>query len=89
MINREISIPKLLIGLAVVMLISVADAGAETPSASHRCERSASKATPPSITVTTGGGRSTMPQLIDPSRLVIDFEDTKYEWRKTPLPGAG
>jgi type IV pilus assembly protein PilQ len=85
--QREISIPKLVVGLAAVVLISVAGAGAETParltdvSVSTRDDAT-------SVAVKTGGVPKYRASLIDPRRLVVDFEDTQYEWRKTPVAGA-
>src|SRR6266536_849038 len=80
----EISIPKLLIGLAVVMLISVASTGAETPARlTEVTVGTRDEAT--SVTVKTGGVSKYHASLIDPYRLVVDFDDTRYEWRKTPL----
>jgi type IV pilus assembly protein PilQ len=88
MINqREISIPKLLIGLVAAMLISVAGAGAETPARLTDVSVSA-KDDATSVTVKTGSVPKYHASLIDPRRLVIDFEGTQYEWRKTPLPAA-
>jgi hypothetical protein len=88
MINqREISIPKLLIGLAAMMLISVAGAGAETPARLTDVSVSA-KDDATSVTVKTGSVPKYHASLIDPRRLVVDFEGTEYEWRKTPLPGT-
>jgi type IV pilus assembly protein PilQ len=88
MINqREISIPKRLIGLVAAMLISVAGAGAETPARLTDVSVSA-KDDATSVTVKTGSVPKYHASLIDPRRLVIDFEGTQYEWRKTPLPAA-
>src|SRR5438132_7401029 len=83
-----ISIPKFLVGLAVVMLISVAGAGAETPARlSDVSVRTTDGAT--SVAVTTGGVPKYHASLIDPRRLVIDFDSTTYDWRKTPLGDVG
>jgi len=82
------SIPKFLLGLALAMLISVASAGAEMPArltdVTVRAEDGAT-----SIAVTTGGVPKYHASLIDPRRLVIDFEETQYGWRKTPLTDTG
>jgi type II secretory pathway component HofQ len=83
----EVSIPKLLVGLAVVMLISVASVGAGTP-ARLTDVSVATKDDGTTVTVKTGGVPKYHASLIDPRRLVVDFEDTRYQWRKTPLPGA-
>src|SRR5207237_8240716 len=88
MTSREISIPKVIIGLAVVMLISVAGSGAETPT---RLTQVAVSATNDAtyVVVTTGGRAKYHATLVDPHRLVVDFEDTRYQWRTPPLPGSG
>src|SRR5205085_9602682 len=88
MTSREISIPKVIIGLAVVMLISVAGSGAETPT---RLTEVAVSATNDAtyVVVTTGGRAKYHATLVDPHRLVVDFEDTRYQWRTTPFPGSG
>jgi type IV pilus assembly protein PilQ len=83
----EISIPKLLAGLAVVMLISVAGAGAETPARLTDVSVD-TKGDATNVTVKIGAAPKYSAALIDPRRLVVDFEDTEYEWRKTPLPGS-
>ena len=83
----EISIPKLLAGLAVVMLISVAGAGAETPARLSDVSVD-TKGDATSVTVKIGAAPKYSAALIDPRRLVVDFEDTEYDWRKTPLPGS-
>jgi type IV pilus assembly protein PilQ len=85
--QREISIPKLLVGLAAVMLISVAGAAAETPARLTDVAVSVMEDAT-SVTVKTGALPKYHASLIDPRRLVIDFEGTQYEWRKVPLPGT-
>jgi type IV pilus assembly protein PilQ len=85
--QREIGIPKLLVGLAVMMLISVAGAGAEAPARlTDVSVRTTDGAT--SVAVTTGGVPKYHASLYDPRKLVIDFEDTTYQWRTTPLGDA-
>src|ERR1041384_6771665 len=83
---QEISIPKALVGLAVVMLISVARAGAETPTRLTDVSVSTGDAMT-TVTVKTSAAPKFRATLIDPHRLVVDFDDTQYEWRKTPLAG--
>src|SRR5262245_2835469 len=84
--SREISIPKALIGVAAVMLISVAGAGAETPTRLTDVSVSTVDALT-TVVVKTGTTPKFRAMLIDPHRLVVDFDDTQYEWRRTPLPG--
>ena len=86
MTTREISIPKVIIGLAVVMLISVAGSGAETPTRLTEVAVSAIDGAT-YVVVTTGGMAKYQAKFVDPHRLVIDFEDTRYQWRTAPLPG--
>jgi type II secretory pathway component HofQ len=88
MTNREISIPKVIAGLAVVMLISVAGAGAETPTRLTEVAVSTIQGST-YIMVTTGGTARYRAKLVDPNRLVVDFEDTKYQWRTGAFPGPG
>jgi type II secretory pathway component GspD/PulD (secretin) len=88
MTNREISIPKVIAGLAVVMLISVAGAGAETPTRLTEVAVSTIQGST-YIMVTTGGTARYRAKLVDPNRLVVDFEDTKYQWRTGAFPGTG
>jgi type II secretory pathway component GspD/PulD (secretin) len=88
MTNREISIPKVIVGLAVVMLISVAGAGAETPTRLTEVAVSTIQGST-YIMVTTGGAARYRAKLVDPNRLVVDFEDTKYRWRTGAFPGTG
>jgi type II secretory pathway component GspD/PulD (secretin) len=88
MTNREISIPKVIVGLAVVMLISVARAGAETPTRLTEVAVSTIQGST-YIMVTTGGTARYQAKLVDPTRLVVDFEDTRYQWRTGPVPGSG
>jgi len=85
--TNEISILKSLVGLVVVMLISVAGAGAETPTRLTDVSVSTSDDAT-TVTVKTGTLPKYHASLIDPRRLVIDFDDTQYQWRKTPLPGT-
>src|SRR5947207_2699827 len=88
MTSREISSPKVIIGLAVVMLISVAGSGAETPTRLTEVAVSAIDGAT-YVVVTTGGMAKYQAKFVDPHRLVIDFEDTRYQWRTAPLPGSG
>jgi type IV pilus assembly protein PilQ len=88
MTKREISIPKVIVGLAVVMLISAAGSGAETPTRLTEVAVSAINGAT-YVMVTTGGTAKYQAKLIDPRRLVIDFEDTRYQWRTAPFPGSG
>jgi len=85
--QTEISIPKRLVGLAVMMLISVSGAGAEMPARLTDVTVD-TKSDATSVTVKMGGVPRYQASLIDPRRLVVDFEETEYEWRKTPLPVA-
>src|SRR5947207_10112587 len=85
--TREISIPKVIIGLAVVMLISVAFSGAETATSLTDVTVSTTDGAT-HVAITTGGTPKYHATLIDPRRLVIDFEGTQYQWRKAPLPGS-
>lgn len=87
MTNREISIPRFLVGLAVVMVISVAAAGAEAPTRLTDVSVG-TKDDATTVTVKTGGTPKYHATLIDPRRLVVDFQDTQYEWRKAPLAGS-
>jgi len=41
------------------------------------------------VMVTTGSTAKYHAKLVDPRRLVIDFEDTRYQWRTAPFPGSG
>ena len=84
--QRGIGIPKFIVGLTAVMLISVALAGAEEPRLTDVSVGSRDDAT--TVTVKTGAAPKYHAALVDPRRLVIDFEDTQYEWRKTPMPGT-
>ncbi|HYE94048.1 MAG TPA: AMIN domain-containing protein, partial [Terriglobales bacterium] len=87
--RREVSIPSFIAGLVVVvMLASVAGIRAEGLS---RVTDVSVRSTPDATTVSveTAGTPKYQASLIDPRRLVIDFEDTEYGWRKTPLAGAG
>ena len=88
MTHREISIPKVFIGLALAMLISVAGSGAETPARLTQVAVSAVNGST-YVMVTTGGTAKYRASLIDPQRLVVDFDDTRYQWRAVPLPGPG
>jgi len=88
MINREISIPKVVIGLAVVMLISVAGIAAETPSRLTDVAISTIKGST-YVVVTTGGAAKYNAKLDASNRLVVDFDDTKYQWRPEPLQSSG
>src|SRR5439155_11800098 len=88
MTKREISIPKVIVGLAVVMLISAAGSGAETPTRLTEVAVSAINGAT-YVMVTTGGTAKYQAKLVDPRRLVIDFEDTRYQWRTAPFPGSG
>ena len=88
MTKREISIPKVIIGLAVLMLISAAGSGAETPTRLTEVAVSAINGAT-YVMVTTGGTAKYHAKLVDPRRLVIDFEDTRYQWRTAPFPGSG
>src|SRR4051794_20319284 len=85
--QREIGITKLVVGLAAVVLISVAGAGADMPA-----RLSAVKVTTrddgTGVAVTTGVLPKYHASLIDPRRLVIDFENTQYEWKTTPVGGS-
>ncbi len=87
MINqRGIGIPKFIVGLTAVMLISVALAWAEEPRLTDVSIGSRDDAT--TVTVKTGAAPKYHAALVDPRRLVIDFENTQYGWRKTPMPGT-
>src|SRR5438093_2890845 len=88
MTKREISIPKVIVGLAVVMLISAAGSGAETPMRLTEVAVSAINGAT-YVMVTTGSTAKYHAKLVDPRRLVIDFEDTRYQWRTAPFPGSG
>ena len=83
--HREISIPKALVGLAVMMLISVARAGAETPTRLTDVTVNAGDGASTTVTVKTTGAPKYHAMLVDPHRIVVDFDDTQYQWRKTPL----
>jgi len=84
--QRGIGIPKFIVGLTAVMLMSVALAGAEEPRLTDVSVGSRDDAT--TVTVKTGAAPKYHAALVDPRRLVIDFENTQYEWRKTPMPGT-
>ena len=84
--QRGFGIPKFIVGLTAVMLISVALAGAEEPRLTDVSVGSRDDAT--TVTVKTGAAPKYHAAFIDPRRLVIDFENTQYEWRKTPMPGT-
>jgi type IV pilus assembly protein PilQ len=86
MTNREISIPWFIVGLVVVMVTSVAAAGAEVPTRLTDVSVG-TKDDATTVTVKTGGTPKYHATLIDPRRLVVDFEATQYEWRKAPLAG--
>ena len=88
MTKREISIPKVIVGLAVVMLISAAGSGAETPMRLTEVAVSAINGAT-YVMVTTGSTAKYHAKLVDPRRLVIDFEDTRYQWRTAPFAGSG
>jgi len=76
--------------LALILLMPVAASAAET-----RTESSVVRLTDVSVVsqpgstavhIKTEGAVKYRAEMIDsPNRLVIDFEDTKYSWRKTPL----
>jgi type IV pilus assembly protein PilQ len=76
--------------LALILLMPVAASAAET-----RTESSVVRLTDVSVVsqpggtavhIKTEGAVKYRAEMIDsPARLVIDFEDTKYSWRKTPL----
>ena len=85
--RREVSIIPLFAGLMVVMVISVASLGAETP-ARLSDVKVPTKPDTTTIVITTGGAPKYEATLIDPRRLAIDFEDTQYAWRKTALSGT-
>ena len=68
--TREISIPKVIIGLAVVMLISVAFSGAETATSLTDVTVSTTDGAT-HVAITTGGTPKYHATLIDPRRLVI------------------
>src|SRR5258706_7314774 len=88
MTKPEISIPKVIVGLAVVMLISAAGSGAETPTRLTEVAVSAINGAT-YVMVTTGGTAKYHAKLVDPRRLVIDFEDTRYQWRTAPCSRSG
>ena len=83
--RREIS--TFIAGVVVVMLISVARGGAETPTRLTDVNVT-TKPDATTVSVKTGGAARYQASLIDPRRLVIDFDATQYAWRKTPLPGV-
>jgi type II secretory pathway component HofQ len=86
--QREISFLKVILGLAAVMLITVAGSGAETPTRLSDVAISAINGAT-YVVVTTGGRAKYQARLVDPSRLVVDFEDTRYQWRADALRGSG
>jgi type IV pilus secretin PilQ/predicted competence protein len=78
--------PVMFIAGLAVMLISTAGAGAQE-AARLTDVKIAGTAESTTVAVKTGGVTKYQASLIDPRRLVIDFENTEYVWRKTPLAG--
>src|SRR4051812_29966829 len=85
--QRRISIPKFIVGLAAVMLVSVASASAEDTRLTDVTVGTRDDAT--TVTVKTSAAPKYHAALIDPKRLVVDFEETQFDWRKTPLASPG
>jgi type IV pilus assembly protein PilQ len=83
--QRRISIPKFIGGLTV-LVVMVATAWAEDTRLTDVTVGSRDDAT--TVTVKMSAAPKYHAALIDPRRLVIDFEDTQYEWKKTPQPGT-
>jgi len=76
--------------LALILLMPVAVSAAETRTESGPVRLTdvsvVSQAGGTAVHIKTEGAVKYRAEMIDsPNRLVIDFEDTKYSWRKTPL----
>jgi len=84
--QRRISIPKFIGGLTVMMLMAVATTWADDTRLTDVSVGTRDDAT--TVTVKTSAAPKYHAALIDPRRLVIDFADTQYEWKKTPQPGT-
>src|SRR5947209_1539928 len=88
MTDRRVGFVRRVFGVALSLLLTTgAVAGAQTAS-DVRLQDVSVTTQPDSVTVIvkTSGEAKYQAELMDrPSRLVIDFENTTYAWRKTPL----
>src|SRR5437660_6954065 len=88
MTDRRVGFVRRVFGVALSLLLTTgAVAGAKTAS-DVRLQDVSVTTQPDSVTVIvkTSGEAKYQAELMDrPSRLVIDFENTTYAWRKTPL----
>ena len=88
MTDRRVGFVRRVFGVALLVLLTTgAVAGAQTAS-DVRLQDVSVTTQPDSVTiiVKTSGEAKYQAELMDrPSRLVIDFENTAYAWRKTPL----
>src|SRR5262249_46101267 len=89
MSKRQGGFVRRALGVAVVMLLLPIGAGANVQSAPGTQLRDVTLTNQPdavTIVVKTTGEVKYQADLVEsPYRLVLDFEDTSYGWRKTPL----
>jgi type IV pilus assembly protein PilQ len=91
MTNRGVGLIRRSFGVALLLLLpfgAVADAQTAPPT-ELRDVTVTSQPDAVTIVVKTTGEVKYQSELMDrPPRLVLDFDDTSYAWRKTPLPVA-
>jgi type IV pilus assembly protein PilQ len=88
MTNRGVGIVRRSVGVALLLLLPIGTvADAQTaPVTQLRDVTVSTQADSVTVIVKTTGDVKYQAELIDrPHRLVLDFDDTRYSWRKTPL----